>query len=108
VVKITYIQPDGGRREVDATLGDSVMTTALDNQVEGIIGDCGGGMSCATCHVFVADEWLDVIGRRDGYEDSILDTTAVPSTRQSRLGCQILIDHQVDGLVVTVPERQED
>nr|WP_205198407.1 2Fe-2S iron-sulfur cluster-binding protein [Aeromicrobium sp. YIM 150415] len=102
-----YVQPDGTRREIDAEAGDTVMTAATGNLVPGIIGDCGGGMSCATCHVFVDDQWLDSVGPREGDEDGMLETTAVTSTGQSRLGCQIVLDDTVDGLVVHVPECQE-
>ena len=102
-----YVQVDGERIVVDAEEGDTVMTAATGNLVPGIVGDCGGGMSCATCHVFVEDEWLDVIGRREADEDAMLETTAVASTERSRLGCQIQLDASRDGLVVHVPERQE-
>lgn len=107
VVKVTYVQPDGERVEVDAEQGDTVMTAAIGNLVPGIVGDCGGGMSCATCHVFVDDQWLDAVGSRQGDEDAMLDATAVESTAKSRLGCQIVLDESLDGLVVNVPERQE-
>jgi 2Fe-2S ferredoxin len=104
---VTYVQTDGRHIDIDAVEGDSVMTTATANLVTGIVGDCGGGMSCATCHVFVEDAWLDIIGRRNGDEDAMLETTAVESSERSRLSCQIQLDGSRDGLVVYVPERQE-
>lgn len=107
MARVTFVQPDDSRQEVDAPRGDSVMSVALANLVPGIVGDCGGGLSCATCHVFVDDAWIDVVGRRSGDEDEMLETTSEESTDHSRLCCQIVVDTPLDGLVVHVPATQE-
>jgi ferredoxin, 2Fe-2S len=107
VVTVTYVQSDGERTVIEAHAGDSVMTAATENAVRGIIGDCGGGMTCATCHVFVEPDWLEVAGPRAWGEDGTLESAAVQTDRTSRLGCQIVLDEALDGLVVRVPERQE-
>lgn len=103
---VVYVQADGTRVEVDASIGETVMTTAVANQVDGIVGDCGGGMICGTCHVFVEGSWLEVVGQREGLEDELLDGTAVESRSNSRLSCQIILDDSHDGLVVQLPESQ--
>ncbi|MFJ3212603.1 2Fe-2S iron-sulfur cluster-binding protein [Streptomyces flaveolus] len=105
--RIVFVQPDGSSQEIDALAGDSVMSTATSNLVPGIIGDCGGGLSCATCHVYVAKDWIDVVGRREGDEDEMLEMTSEESNECSRLSCQILVDASVDGLVLNVPASQE-
>jgi 2Fe-2S ferredoxin len=107
VARVIFVQPDGTKLEIEGTRGDSMMTTATANLVRGIIGDCGGGLSCATCHVFVADHWIETVGRRAGDEDEMLETTSEESTENSRLCCQIVIEDAIDGIVVHVPATQE-
>ncbi len=104
--KVTYVHPDGERTSVDAAEGASVMETAMDNAVDGIVAECGGNMMCATCHVVVDDEWFGRLPERDEVEDGMLDETAVPRTDHSRLSCQIKMSADLDGLVVHLPERQ--
>jgi 2Fe-2S ferredoxin len=74
--------------------------------VPGIIGECGGELSCATCHVFVAPEWFDRLGERSPEEEDMLQVTAAEPTEFSRLSCQISCSAATDGLVVTVPDLQ--
>lgn len=105
--QIVFIQHDGTKHEVEALSGDSVMNTATANLVPGIIGDCGGGLSCATCHVYVDQDWIDAVGQADGDETEMLEMTSEPSTECSRLSCQLLVDASLDGLVVQVPATQE-
>lgn len=105
--RITFVQDGGTKHEVEALSGDSAMSTATANLVPGIIGDCGGGLSCATCHVYVDQAWIDVVGTADGDESEMLEMTSEPSTDFSRLCCQLLIDASLDGLVVQVPATQE-
>ena len=103
--KVTYIQPDGRRSEVEARLGASVMETAIDNDVEGIVAECGGACSCATCHVYVDPAWLDKLAPPDAQEDGMLDCV-LDRRANSRLSCQIVLNDQLDGLVVRVADEQ--
>ena len=103
--RITFIEHNGTERTVDADNGLSVMEAAIDNGVPGIDADCGGGCSCATCHVFVDPAWLAKVGPPNDNEDAML---SVSNDRQenSRLSCQIKLTDDLDGLVVTTPEFQ--
>lgn len=103
--KVTYIAFDGTRSEVDAAEGETVMSTALDNSVKGIDGDCGGECACATCHVYVDQAWLDRVGPLEEHEDQMLELTPDRNER-SRLGCQIRLGAEHEGLVVHLPEHQ--
>ena len=102
---ITYIEFDGTEHVIAAEQGSTVMQTAIDNGVPGIDADCGGECSCATCHVVVADEWIDVVGKPDEMEESMLDLNPERETN-SRLSCQIDVADAIDGLVVRLPEFQ--
>jgi 2Fe-2S ferredoxin len=104
--KVVYVLPDGGHRAVEAEVGSSVMQTSLNNLVPGITGECGGELSCATCHVFVAPEWFDRLGGRSPEEEDMLQVTAAEPTEYSRLSCQIRCTADTDGLVVHVPGVQ--
>jgi 2Fe-2S ferredoxin len=103
--KLTFIQADGSSSEIEAVRGSSVMETAIDNDVEGIVAECGGACSCATCHVYVAEEWLAKLTPPDPQEDGMLDCV-LDRQPNSRLSCQIRVTDELDGLVVTVPEAQ--
>ncbi|SDN99117.1 ferredoxin, 2Fe-2S [Klenkia soli] len=102
---ITYTDADGQTRDVQATPGDSVMETAVRNGVPGIVAECGGSLSCATCHVFVDEEDLATLPPVSDMEDEMLYGTAVDREDTSRLSCQIRV---VDGqdLHVTTPATQ--
>ena len=102
---ITYIQPDGTSESVKAELGLSVMETAVDNGIDGIVAECGGACSCATCHVYVDAEWLNRLPAPDEHEDAMLDCV-FDRHRSSRLSCQIEVTEEIDGLTVNVPENQ--
>jgi ferredoxin, 2Fe-2S len=105
MTKVTYIDADGGSRVVDAQIGSTVMETALRNSVPGIEAECGGACACATCHVYVADEWTAIVGKPSQMEEDMLDFAAdVRPT--SRLSCQIKVTAALDGLVVTTPVKQ--
>jgi 2Fe-2S ferredoxin len=82
------------------------MEGAIQNDVSGIVAECGGGCACATCHVFVDPEWVAKVGERSSMEQDMLECTAQESTEQSRLSCQIKISEDCDGLVVRMPEQQ--
>ncbi len=103
---ITFVRPDGERIAVEAGNTESVMLAAVGRQVAGILGECGGSMTCATCHVFVAPEWLDRLPPMSAAEDELLDATATERGHNSRLSCQIPLSEALDGLVVELPEMQ--
>lgn len=103
--KVTFIAHDGSRREVDAVAGVSLMRAAVDHDVRGIDGDCGGQCACATCHVFVEAPWGERVGPRTAGEDEMLNFTS-ELRDSSRLACQIVVTEALDGLVVTMPEGQ--
>lgn len=103
--KITFIDYEGNETIVEGNVGDSVMSTAVDNDVPGIDADCGGACACATCHVYVANDWLDVVGKPEELEAEMLDV-AEEVKDNSRLSCQIKVSDEMDGLVITTPESQ--
>jgi 2Fe-2S ferredoxin len=103
---IVFVHPDGRRTEVPARAGVSVMQTAVDAGIDEILGECGGNMMCATCHVYVDDAWTDRVGPAGAGEDAMLDETAQPRGATSRLSCQLTVAAELDGLVVRLPEAQ--
>jgi len=103
--KVTYIQPDGQERVIEAAAGATVMETAIDNDVAGIVAECGGACSCATCHVYVDPAWLDKLPAPDAQEDGMLDCV-LDRRANSRLSCQLVIHEGLDGLVVRVADEQ--
>ena len=103
--KITYIDHKGVSRSIDAEIGSTVMETAVKNQVPGIEAECGGACACATCHVYVDEAWVDKLPRREAMEDDMLDF-AFEVQPNSRLSCQIKVKAELDGLIVTTPEKQ--
>jgi 2Fe-2S ferredoxin len=105
VVAVTFVQPDGSRQTVEAKTGTSLMEAAVDNDVAGIVAECGGACSCATCHVYVDAAWVAKLPPPDAQEDGMLDCV-LERTKQSRLSCQIEIGPLLDGLLVEVPDAQ--
>lgn len=103
--KITYIAFDGNETTVDAKEGMSVMQTAVNNGVDGIVAECGGACSCATCHVYVDEGWFDKLPEAQAMEKEMLDFAMSPEPT-SRLSCQIKVTGELDGLVVRTPESQ--
>jgi 2Fe-2S ferredoxin len=103
---VVYVLPGGERREIKADEGSSVMETALGNLVPGILGECGGQMSCATCHVYVDDGFIDRLPPADDMENDLLDGVASERQPGSRLSCQITMTAELDGITVRVPESQ--
>ena len=103
---IVFISHDGTNTTIDATDGDSLMETAVNNEVPGIDADCGGGMACATCHIYVDEKWLESVPDTDVMEDLMLDCVAAERNAHSRLSCQIHVSNELDGLVVRIPESQ--
>ena len=102
---ITYIEKTGERRAVDVKPGLSVMEGAIRYSIPGIDGDCGGACACATCHVYVEDDWYDRLPPMEELERDMLEF-AYEARPNSRLSCQIKVRDEIDGLVVRIPERQ--
>ena len=102
--KVIYITPNGERIEVDVENGYSVMEGAINNNVEGIVAECGGACACATCHSYIDESWLDRLPEMDDMEDSMLDA-AYERKDNSRLTCQIEMSNELDGLIVNVADN---
>jgi len=105
--KITYISDSGATVHVDAVVGDSVMETAIQNGVDGIVAECGGACMCATCHVYVEEKFLPLLNPPDDTELSMLESTAAERKSNSRLSCQLRVEPKFDGLVVHTPPTQK-
>ena len=103
--KITYIEHSGKSRTIEVANGLSVMEGAVQNDVPEIDADCGGGMACATCHVYVTEEWLNKLPKKEDGEEDMLDMAFEPN-KFSRLSCQLLVSDELDGLIVSMPSKQ--
>lgn len=106
--KIVYVLADGTRREVDAARGSSVMETAIKNNVPGIAAECGGCLSCATCHVYVEAPWAERLPEPDSDEVEMLEFVAAERRPNSRLSCQLMVSDALEGLSVQIPDRQSE
>ncbi len=105
--KVTYVDHAGHAQEVDVPVGENVMRGALYNGIEGIVGECGGGLSCATCHCYVDEAWAGKAGTPSSeVEAELLESASAEVKPTSRLSCQIEITEALDGLVVHMPESQ--
>lgn len=104
--KVTFVRSNGERTDVVVEEGDSLMRSAVVNDVAGIDADCGGSLACATCHVYVDEAWIDRLPPVADAENEMLDLTASERLPNSRLSCQIRICEELDGLVVRLPEKQ--
>ncbi|HST85260.1 MAG TPA: 2Fe-2S iron-sulfur cluster-binding protein [Kineosporiaceae bacterium] len=103
---ITFILPDGSTRSIAAVPGVSLMKAATSNLVPGIVAECGGNASCATCHVYLVTSDPDLICPDGSVEDEMLDFTAAPRRTESRLSCQVEVTEHLDGMVIEVPAAQ--
>lgn len=103
-MKVTWKLPDGGEITADVAEGVTLMEAAVANNVPNVIGECGGCLSCATCHVYVEADWQDRLGEPGDTEEVMLDMVAGERTGASRLSCQIEASAALDGLVLIVPE----
>ena len=103
--KITYITHDKQSHTVEVQNGLTVMEGAVQNDIPGIDADCGGGMACATCHVYIKEEWWHKLPKKEDGEEDMLDMAYEPN-KFSRLSCQILISDELDGLTVSIPSNQ--
>jgi len=101
-VKVTFVQVDGVAKTIEWDPRKSLMEAARDDGVEGIYGDCGGGCSCATCHVYVEPEWQEIVGTPDEVELATLDMASDVQRSNSRLSCQIAFRPELDGLRLSV------
>ena len=105
MAKIKYIEHNGKEHEINVANGLSVMEGAVQNGVTGIDADCGGSMACATCHVYVKEDWFNKLPEKQLGEDDMLDQAYEPNS-SSRLSCQIIVTDELNGLVVHLPEKQ--
>lgn len=104
---VTYIEADGARHEVDVPVGENLMRGAVNNGVEGIVGECGGGLACATCHCYVDEAWADIVGGPSSDDErDMLESAAAEVRPTSRLSCQIEVTPELEGVVVLLPEQQ--
>ena len=103
--KITYKSKDGVSKTIEVENGLSVMEGAIQNDIPGIDADCGGGMACATCHVYVEEKWLDKLPKSEEAEIDMIDMAYEPK-KNSRLSCQITVSDDIDGLEVHLPSKQ--
>ena len=103
--KITYIDSSGNSKTINIANGLSVMEGAIQNNIPGIDADCGGGMACATCHVYVKEEWLNKLNKPEDAEQDMIDMAFEPK-KNSRLSCQLIVSDKLDGLIVTTPSKQ--
>ena len=105
MTKVTYIEQNGTSHSIEIANGLSVMEGAIQNDIPGIDADCGGGMACATCHVYINEEWFDKLPKKEDGEEDMLDMAFEPN-KFSRLSCQILVSDELDGLSVSIPSKQ--
>ena len=103
--KVTYIESNGKSHTIDVQNGLTVMEGAIQNNIPGIDADCGGSMACATCHVYVKEEWFNKIPKKEDGEEDMLDMAYEPK-KFSRLSCQIIVTEDLDGMVVQLPSKQ--
>lgn len=102
---VFYVAHDGSKFEADVPAGSSVMDGALNNGIDGILAECGGAMSCATCHVYVDEAWVDKVSPANEMETDMLEVVSEPK-ENSRLSCQLTVTDAHEGLVVHLPESQ--
>ena len=105
MTKITYIENSGKSHTINVANGLTVMEGAVQNNIAGIDADCGGSMACATCHVYVKEEWFDKIPKKEDGEEDMLDMAIEPN-KFSRLSCQVIVSDELEGLIVKIPLKQ--
>lgn len=105
MVKITFIEPGGVDKEIEVEAGTNLMVAATENGVDGIQGDCGGACSCATCHCYIDEAFIDKIPPVGDIEASMIEFAIEPQDN-SRLGCQVAVTEELDGMVVRLPTSQ--
>ena len=105
MAKITYIEHNGKEHTINVDNGLTVMEGAVQNDIPGIDADCGGSMACATCHVYVKEEWFNKLDKPEDAEQDMIDMAFEPK-KNSRLSCQLIVSDKLDGLIVTTPKQQ--
>ena len=105
MAKIKYIEHNGKSHTIDVANGLSVMEGAVQNNIPGIDADCGGSMACATCHVYVKEEWFDKLPKKEDGEEDMIEMVYEPN-KFSRLSCQLIVSDELNGLVVKLPIKQ--
>ena len=105
MTKVIFVEANGTRHEIDAENGATIMEVAIKNGITGIVGECGGACTCATCHIYIDDEWVERGGDPSVAEEDMLDF-AYDVRDNSRLSCQIKVSEELNGIVVHVPDRQ--
>jgi ferredoxin, 2Fe-2S len=104
---VTFVEFSGASHVIDIAEGENVMRGALYNDLPGIVGECGGGLACATCHCYVDDDWAAQAGTPSSQDErDMLESTSAEVKATSRLSCQIIMSAELDGLVVHLPEHQ--
>ena len=105
MAQITYVEHNGKSHTIDVKNGLTVMEGAVQNNVPGIDADCGGSMACATCHVYVKEDWFNKLPKKEDGEEDMLDMAFEPN-KFSRLSCQLTVTDELDGMVVKMPSKQ--
>lgn len=103
-MKVTWTLPDGSTKTADVAAGTNLMEAAVANDIPHVVGECGGCLSCATCHIIVASEWAAKTGEVGDFEDAMLDATEAERAQTSRLSCQIEMSAELDGIQLVVPD----
>jgi 2Fe-2S ferredoxin len=104
--KITYTDNAGKQSEIELPIGATLMEGAIQNDIKGIVAECGGSCMCATCHVYIDENFLDVLPEMEEEEDEMLEGATAERKTNSRLGCQVRVSAAMEGLKVLVPEKQ--
>lgn len=104
--KIFYTDNSGKESEIELPLGATLMEGAIQNDIKGIVAECGGSCMCATCHVYIDENFLDVLPEMEEEENEMLEGATAERKTNSRLGCQVRVSAYMDGLKVIVPEKQ--
>lgn len=104
--RVTFVDVDGSRRDVDAAANDTLMSAAVKHGVTGIVAECGGNSTCATCHVYVEERFYPLVGEPNDLEEDMLDLAVTHRLPTSRLSCQIVLGPELDGLTVRLPSEQ--
>ena len=102
---VTYTQPDGTTKDIEVKVGQSIKDGAVNNLIPGILAECGGACACATCHIYIDDQWFGKVGPAEDIEKDMLDF-AEDVKDNSRLSCQVDMNEDLNGLIVHVPENQ--
>ena len=102
---IKFIEHSGTEHEIDIPNGLTIMEGATKNKVPGIDADCGGSMACATCHVYVPENWFNKLDKPQDAEQDMIDMAYEPK-KNSRLSCQLIVSDELDGLTVNIPSKQ--